>query len=255
MEYTVQQLSRLSGVSPRTLRYYHQIGLLRPDHVGDNGYRYYGRAQVDRLQQILFYRALGLPLERIGAVLADPAFDRVRTLEEHLQSLAAQRDRLDQIIRTLRKTIREAKGGCKMQDNERFEGLRQQFLEENEADYGQEIREKYGEEIVEGSLRRMKGLSQETWARGEGLSRNINAALKEAMAQGDPKGEEAQALCRLHRDWITLYWPEGAYTKEAHRGLGELYASDERFRAYYEKAAGPGAAAFLCRALAEFCDT
>ena len=97
MDYTVQQLARLSGVSPRTLRYYHQIGLLSPAYVGNNGYRYYGRVQVDRLQQILFYRELGLPLEKIGAILEDPAFDRAQALEAHLQALTARRARLDQI--------------------------------------------------------------------------------------------------------------------------------------------------------------
>ena len=255
MEYTVQQLSDLSGVSPRTLRYYHQIGLLSPAYVGDNGYRYYGRAQVDRLQQILFYRELGLPLEKIGAILEDPAFDRVRALRDHLQALTARRDRLDQLIRTLRNTIREGKGDCVMQDTERFEGLRQQLLEENEARYGQEAREKYGHETVEASLRQMRGLTREQWAQGEEWNQTIADALRAAMARGDPAGEEARALCRLHRDWLTLFWPQGSYTKEAHRGLGELYAADERFRAYYEQAAGPGAADFLCRALAEYCAT
>ena len=253
MEYTVQQLSDLSGVSPRTLRYYHQIGLLIPAYVGGNGYRYYGRAQVDRLQQILFYRELGLPLEQIGAILEDPAFDRARALEDHLQALTARRERLDQMIRTLRHTIREGKGDCIMQDTERFEGLRHQLLEENEARYGQEARETYGQETVEASLRKMKGLTQEQWARGEELNQEIAQALRAAMAQGDPAGKKAQTLCRLHRDWLTLFWPQGAYSKEAHRGLGALYAADERFRAYYEEAAGPGAADFLCRALEEYC--
>ena len=106
---------------------------------------------------------------------------------------------------------------------------------------------------MEASFRQMKGLTQEALERGEALSREVNAALQAALAQGDPAGEAAQTLCQLHRDWITLFWPQGLYTKEAHRGLGELYAADERFRDYYEKAAGPGAADFLCRALAEFC--
>ncbi len=80
MEYTIQKLAELAGVTTRALRWYDQIGLLKPGRIGENGYRYYGGAEVDRLQDILYYRALGVELARIGAILDDPSFDRLDAL-------------------------------------------------------------------------------------------------------------------------------------------------------------------------------
>ena len=94
MEYSIQELSRLSGVTTRTLRWYDQIGLLKPSRVAESGYRYYGRAEVDRLQDILYYRALGVELARIKECLDDPSFDRLAALERHLAVLEAKREHL-----------------------------------------------------------------------------------------------------------------------------------------------------------------
>lgn len=80
MEYTISQLAELAGVSTRTLRWYDVTGLLPPMRTADNGYRIYGPEQVDRLQLILFYRALGVDLKQIGAMLDDPTFDRITAL-------------------------------------------------------------------------------------------------------------------------------------------------------------------------------
>ena len=81
MEYSIRELSRLSGVTTRALRWYDQIGLLKPGRVAESGYRYYGRAEVDRLQDILYYRALGVELAQIKACLDDPSFDRLAALQ------------------------------------------------------------------------------------------------------------------------------------------------------------------------------
>ena len=94
MEYTIQKLAELAGVTTRTLRWYHRIGLLTPSRIGENGYRYYGGAEVDRLQQILFYRALGVELAQIKECLDDPSFDRLAALRTHLTALEAERERL-----------------------------------------------------------------------------------------------------------------------------------------------------------------
>ena len=99
MEYSIQELSRLSGVTTRTLRRYDQIGLLKPSRVAESGYRYYGRAEVDRLQDILYYRALGVELARIKECLDDPSFDRLAALRNHLTALEAEQERLEQLIR------------------------------------------------------------------------------------------------------------------------------------------------------------
>ena len=99
MEYSIQELSRLSGVTTRTLRWYDQIGLLKPSRVAESGYRYYGPAEVDRLQQILFFRELEFPLAEIKAILASPAYDRTAALTAQRALLRAKRDRLDGLLR------------------------------------------------------------------------------------------------------------------------------------------------------------
>ena len=105
MEYSIQALARLAGVTTRTLRWYDQIGLLKPSRVADNGYRYYGPAEVDRLQDILYYRALGVALAQIRTCLDEPSFDRLAVLRSHLTALQGERARLEQLIRSVEATI------------------------------------------------------------------------------------------------------------------------------------------------------
>lgn len=98
MEYSIQELSRLSGVTTRTLGWYDQIGLLKPSRVAEHSYRYYGKAVVDPLQDILYYRALGVELARIKACLDDLPFDRLAALHRHLAALEAERERLEAAV-------------------------------------------------------------------------------------------------------------------------------------------------------------
>ncbi|HEX7975780.1 MAG TPA: MerR family transcriptional regulator [Anaerolineales bacterium] len=98
MGYTVKQLSGLAGVSARTLHYYDEIGLLHPEQVGQNGYRYYGEGSLLRLQQILFYKELDLSLQEIREILDQPDFDLVRALESHRTALQRRQRRLDRLI-------------------------------------------------------------------------------------------------------------------------------------------------------------
>ncbi len=106
MEYSIHELSHLSGVTTRTLRWYDQIGLLKPSRTAESGYRYYGPAEVDRLQDILYYRALGVELARIRECLDDPTFDRLAALQRHLAALEAEQARLEKLIRSVKCTIR-----------------------------------------------------------------------------------------------------------------------------------------------------
>src|SRR5262245_10280245 len=108
--YTVKELARLSGVSVRTLHHYDQIGLLKPAEVGLNGYRYYGREELLRLQQILFHRELEFPLEAIKAVLEQPQFDRVEALRRHRKTLTAKAGRYRKLIATLDATLAALEG-------------------------------------------------------------------------------------------------------------------------------------------------
>ncbi len=246
--YTVKELARLTGLTPRTLRYYDGIGLLRPRRDRDNGYRLYGPEEVDRLQQILLYRELDLPLEEIRRILNAPDFDRTGALREHLERLLTRRRETDRLIRTVRGTLEEIEGGTTMTDQDKFQGMKARIIAENEAAYGQEAREKYGDEAVDGQNARLAGMSREEWERLQREEADCKAALRRAAEADDPAGADAQEAVRLHAAWLAHYWPAGAVTPQAHAGMAAMYVQDPRFAAYYD-AVVPGGAAFLERAV------
>ncbi len=246
MEYTVQRLASLAGVSARTPRYYDEIGLLKPARVSSAGYRIYGTAEVDRLQQIMFYRELGVGLGEIKQILESPGFDALQALREHRRQLLAKREQLDQLIANLEKTIAQAEGGRTMSDREKFEGFKQKMIAENEARYGEEVRAKFGREALERSNKMLANMTEEQAKALQELSREVIETLKAAYATGDPKGELAQKAADLHRQWLCFFWPQ--YDKEAHAGLARMYVQDERFTAYYDQDQ-PGLAQFLCDAI------
>lgn len=246
--YTVKDLARLTGLTPRTLRYYDGIGLLCPGRGRDNDYRLYGPAEVDRLQQILLYRDMGLPLEEIRRLLDAPGFDRETALREHLDRLRERRREVDALICAVQNTLNTIEGGTTMNDKEKFEGMKRQAIKENEAAYGKELREKYGEETMEGYNQRLSSMSQQEWEQAQQEEQGYKEALRRAVPAGDPAGEDAREAVRLHAAWLAHYWGEGKVTPQAHAGMAEMYTQDERFTAYYEQVA-PGCAAFFLKAV------
>lgn len=242
MEYTIQRLAGMAGISTRTLRFYDEKGLLRPARINDSGYRIYGAAEVDRLQQILFFRELGMELDNIKEIIDASDFDGTRALETHLTKLLDKRQQIDLLIANVEKTIALKEGKTSMTDQEKFEGFKQKMVEENERKYGTEIREKYGEDQVQASYGKFKNMTAEQYAEFEKLGEAVTATLKEAFQTGDPAGELAQKAADLHRQWLGHTW--GSYSKEAHAGLAQMYVDDARFTAYYDKQQ-PGTAKFL----------
>lgn len=250
MQYTIKALAELAGVTTRTLRWYDSIGLLRPGAVTPAGYRLYGPAEVERLQQILFYRELGLPLGEIRAILDNPAFDRQAALQSHLAELNRRKERMEALILTVEKTLHALEGGSAMTDQEKFEGFKADMVRQNEARYGRESREKYGDEAVDRANARTMGLTREQYCRWKGLEEEILTRLTRVVRAGeDPAGEEGQAIAALHREWCSFTL--GAYDPKRHAGLGELYVADERFAAYYDREE-PGCARFLRDAIARY---
>lgn len=243
MEYTVDKLARLAGVSTRTLRYYDQIGLLVPARVSSNGYRIYGEKEVDTLQQILFFRALGLELSTIADIMKDASFNRLETLRSHLLALETKKQQLNLLIANVQKTIQKEEGNITMHDTEKFEGLKKQLVDENEQKYGREVREKYGDKTVDESNAKMLNMSKEKYDAMQADAQAILDMLAEAVTQGiSPESDAGREIAALHKKWLGYTWPQ--YTKEAHLGLVQMYIDDERFAAYYDKAQ-PGAALFL----------
>ncbi|MBT2738436.1 DNA-binding transcriptional MerR regulator [Neobacillus sp. B4I6] len=242
MEYTVQKLGGLAGVSTRTLRYYDEIGILKPARINSSGYRIYGQAEVDRLQQILFYRELGISLESIKEIVTAPNFDGAAALKEHREKLLEKKEQLELLIANVDKTIAVTEGRMKMSNKEKFEGFKKKMIDENEKKYGKEIREKYGDETVKKSNAKLQNMTQEQHDEVTALAEKLTQTLAEAFKTGDPAGEKAQTAADLHKQWLCYYWNE--YSKEAHAGLAQMYVDDERFTAYYDKQQ-PGTAEFL----------
>ncbi|MEQ2526844.1 MerR family transcriptional regulator [Bacillaceae bacterium CLA-AA-H227] len=242
MEYTVQKLAQLAGVSSRTLRYYDEIGILKPARINSSGYRIYGQREVDRLQQILFYRELGVNLETIKDIMTSPSYDGAKALKEHREQLLEKRKQLDLLISNVEKTIASTEGRINMSNKEKFEGFKKKMVEENEQKYGKEIREKYGEETVNKSNAKLMNMSEADYEAVTKLEAQVKATLAEAFKTGDPASELAQKAADLHKQWLTYYWTE--YSEAAHAGLADMYVGDERFTAYYDKEQ-PGTAEFL----------
>jgi len=251
MEYSSNKLSKLSGASARTLRHYDDIGLLKPARIASSGYRIYGQAEVDTLQQILFYKELGFALNDIKKLLSAPNFDKERTFLSHLSELQLKRERLDTLINNVSKSIAAMKGAMIMSDKEKFEGFKQNLINENEQKYGVEIREKYGSQVVDKSNAHIKGLTQEQYDKGEKLRHAIEEALISALETGNPASVEAQKACDLHKQWLCVFYP--AYSKEYHKGLGEMYVTCKRFKAYYDRIS-PECAEFLRDAINIYCE-
>ena len=239
--YTIKQMAELAGVSPRTLRWYEREGLLTPERQ-PNGYRHYGTTQVERLQQILFYRELGFELKNIAQLMNASSFDPLAALNQQLDALKQQRQQTDRLITAIENTIRSKQTGAPMTDTEKFEAFKREALAENEAKYGTEIRERYGDAQVEASNQKFTDMSEKQYKDVEKLSSALNEALAKAVAAGDPHSDEAAALVEMHKQWLCFYWTE--YSAEAHRGLAQGYVDDKRFTAYYETVA-PGAAIYL----------
>jgi DNA-binding transcriptional MerR regulator len=242
MEYTIQKLANLAGVSTRTLRYYDEIGILKPARINSSGYRIYGHAEVNRLQQILFYRELGVGLDRVKDIVMAPDFDGAKALREHREKLLEKREQLDLLIANVDKTIAFTEERITMSNKEKFEGFKKKMVEDNEKKYGKDIREKYGKESVEASNAKVMNMTEEQYQEVTALAEQLQTALAEAFKSGDPAGEVAQKAAYLHKQWLTYYWKE--YSKEAHAGLAQMYVDDERFTAYYDKEQ-PGTAVFL----------
>ncbi|WP_379131998.1 MerR family transcriptional regulator [Paenibacillus sp. sgz500958] len=242
MEYTVQKLGTLAGISTRTLRYYDEFGILNPARINSSGYRIYGKAEVDRLQQILFYRELGLSLEGIKEIVTAPTFDGAAALREHHDKLLQRRDQLDVLIANVEKTMALTEGRIVMSDKEKFAGFKQKMIDDNEQKYGREAREKYGDSVVDKSNQKLKHMTEEQYADIQKLEKDMFEALRIGMEEGNPAGEAAQKAADLHRQWLSFYWDQ--YSKEAHAGVAQMYVDDERFTVYYDQHQ-PGLAAFL----------
>jgi DNA-binding transcriptional MerR regulator len=244
--YTVSRLARMAGVSVRTLHHYDQIGLLEPSARTEAGYRLYGEPELLRLQQILFFKELDMPLGEVRQVLDDPGFDQVAALEHHRQSLQRRMERLTRLLKTIDRTIdRLREDDMTLTDEELYKGFTLEQIEQVKH----EAREMYDPALVEESEQRVKKMSRAEWkaigAEGKAVT-TVLAALV-GRDSGDP---EVQKLIARHRVWIENFYPCSA---EVSRALGRGYVEHPKFRAFYEKY-HLGLADFMSAAMNRYAD-
>jgi DNA-binding transcriptional MerR regulator len=227
--FTVKQLADLAGVSRRTLHHYDEIGLLKPALQGANRYRYYDDDNALRLQQILFYRELGLSLAEIQKILEQPDFDVLQALQAHKIELQKRAVRLNRLIATVDKTILHVKGEEKMSNQEIFNG----FSEEQQEEYAQQARERWDPKLVDQSMKLWKSYSPEKKQQVLDEGQAVYVDILDLMEKGqDPDSPDVQAcLGRWHQHMRYFYEPSWAIL----RGLGQGYAQDPQFRATFEK--------------------
>lgn len=240
MSYMVKQLATLAGVSARTLHYYDEIGLLKPESIGANGYRYYGDDSILRLQQILFYRELGLPLEEIKRILERPGFDVLAALEDHRKALDQRAGRINRLIQTVDDTILHLKGQKTMSQKQLFAA----FSEEQQEEYAREAEQMYDPAIVRASNKKWKAYSavekQRILKEGGQIYLDLIAAIPKGAAS-----PEAQACVERWRKHMDYFWTPDL---DQLAGLAELYNADARFKANFDEM-DPRLAAFMREAV------
>lgn len=226
----------MTGVSTRTLRYYDEIALLKPVDYTEAGYRLYNQQSVDRLQQILFYRELKMPLAKVAQAMTQ---SREQVLHEQRKALQQEHERLEKLLHV----IDDALGENRMTNEQKFAAFKQEKLAEQEQLYGVESRRKYGEEAVKASYTKYQDMTEEQYKEMQA----VEALLIEALRQ--PSVDEAYVVA-LHKQWLLFTWV--TYTPKMHKGLVEGYLADERFIAYYDRQAGQGATQKLYEAIQHY---
>ncbi|RZJ94832.1 MAG: MerR family transcriptional regulator [Brevundimonas sp.] len=250
--YTVSQLARLSGTSVRTLHHYDEIGLLKPASVGENGYRYYGREELLRLQSILLHREFGLTLGEIAELLDRTDIDRIGALREQRARLAEEADRYRRLARTIDRTIAELEGRDTVMDKQLYAGL----TPEMQADYEAWIIDKYGDDtrpLIEAGRQAMAAMSlsdKSDWmAEIADLEADFARAMGDGIAPGDPV---LDPILRKHHAWVARTW-KSPPTASAYAGLGDLYTANPDFKARYE-AMRPGLAEWMAATMKAYAD-
>jgi MerR family transcriptional regulator, thiopeptide resistance regulator len=243
--FTVGELSKLTGVTVRTLHHYDEIGLVRPSARTAAGYRLYDDDDVLRLQQVLLFRELGLPLPEIAAVLDDPEYRRDDVLRRHREVLVAKRTRLDAMVAALDAALAQQQKGHAMKP----EDVKSLFDGFDPAQYEAEAEERWGNtDAYKESQKRVKRYGKADWdaikAEGDAIYRKLADLMAAGTSASDPT---VQAAAEEHREHISKWFYP--CSKEIHRGLGEMYIADPRFTANLDRYA-PGFAQFLRDAFA-----
>lgn len=239
----ISELSKLSGLSVRTLHYYDEIGLLKPSRVTEAGYRGYGEEAAERLSQIMFFRELGFSLKDIRNILESPSFDRNEALEQQIGLLKLRREHMDNLILFAEGALMV---GMSRVDFKAFDtGKIDEYMAEAKARWGESSAWKE----YEAKARAQTKEQQDAAAQG---TLDILAAMGRLKAAGgDPASPAARELVeRLRRHFTENYYN---CTLEILSGLGKMYTGDGRFQENIDAHGGPGTARFAGEAIAAYC--
>ncbi|MDI3406776.1 MerR family transcriptional regulator [Streptomyces cavernicola] len=239
MSYSVGQVAEFAGVTVRTLHHYDEIGLLVPSERNRAGHRRYSDADLDRLQQILFYRELGFPLDEVAALLDDPDANPREHLRRQHRLLTERIARLQKMAAAVETAMEAKKMGINLTPEEKFEV----FGDHDPDQYEEEVEQRWGDtEAYAESKRRQASYTKEDWLRiqreGDEVTRRFVALMEAGVA---PDSEEAMDAAEEHRQWMCRNHYECSH--ELHSCIGEMYVSDQRFTVNIDKTK-PGLAAY-----------
>lgn len=251
MSYKIKEVADMVGVSVRTLHHYDKIGILKPESVTPAGYRLYNDGDLERLQQVLFFKELDFSLEEIKEILDNPYFNRKHALKTHRELLIEKKKRLDKIIKSVAKTIDSIEGGIDMNKKEMFEGFGMSEIEAHKEKYAEETKQKYGEsDAYKESMKKTSKYTKEDWARINASNERIYGKIVANMDKGIDNLEVQNAVDELRQEITNNFYN---CTIEIFRGLGDLYVNDERFTVNIDKHK-QGLAKFLSEAMHYYCD-
>jgi len=240
MSYSVGQVARLAGITVRTLHHYDEIGLLKPDDRSGAGYRRYGDDDLQRLQQIMFYRELGFSLDEITDLVHDPDAGPAEHLRRQRELLVGRLERVRRMVEAVDKAMEAYTMGISLTPEERFEV----FGDFDPAEYEEETKQRWGEsDAYKQSARRTRTYTKDDWVRIKAEADAVTQRYAEAMASGaSADSTVAMDAAERHRRHIDQWFYDCSY--DMHRGLGDMYVSDPRFAATYENVAS-GLAAYV----------
>ena len=240
VNYSVGQVAALAGVTIRTLHHYDRLGLLAPSGRSAAGYRIYEESDLERLQQILFYRELGFTLKEISTIIDDPSTDALGHLRRQRELLSERIKRHGAMVDVIDHEMEARTMNIRLTPEERFKV----FGKFRPEDYAEEAEQHWGEtEAYRQSQSRVATYKKEDWEQIKAEEEEVRARLAGAFTAGlAPDSEEAMAAAETHRQHVSRWFYECTY--DIHRALTDMYVSDERFRANYDTQV-PGLARFI----------
>ena len=239
----ISEVAKLSGVTVRTLHYYDEIGLLKPSKTTEAGYRMYSIEDLEKLQQILFFRELDFPLNEIKEIMINPKYDKIEALNKHKELLIEKRKRIDGLVTLIDKTI-------KGDNNMSFKEFDNSKIEENKRKYAEEVKNSWGNtDAYKEYEKKTSSYDGNSWNE---INEGMVEILKEFADNREeyPNSDIIQSLVEKWQSYITSNFYN--CTKEILSCLGLMYIGDERFKENIDKY-GEGTAEFMAKAIEIYC--